>query len=189
MSKHLMIDIETLGTKYGSAIKAIAVVAFEPFPMDTQVGVAQEDRYGWQIDLESNLLAGLKADAETLHWWDRQEQNMDDLQSVPLHQALKQVSEVIDQHQPTTLWAHGKDFDFPLLGCAYEALSLTPPWQYWQLRCSRDLIFTIFGERLKKLIGRENDHKPIQDALNQVEGVQLAFKELAYLKGLKDDKD
>ena len=63
---HVMLDLETWGTRPGSALRSIGAVTFGLNA--TSVGA----RFYRNIDKESCLLAGLTVDTETVSWWLKQ---------------------------------------------------------------------------------------------------------------------
>ena len=62
--KHVMIDLETLGTKADSVIISIGAVKFD---LDSE----QMDDNGFyaSVSIDSNLERGRKIDEDTLLWW------------------------------------------------------------------------------------------------------------------------
>ena len=63
---HLMLDLETMGTKSNSAIISIGAVEF-----NIQTGETGREFYR-NISLQSCIDIGLKVDADTIMWWMQQ---------------------------------------------------------------------------------------------------------------------
>lgn len=129
---HVMIDIETLGTKPGSVIASIGAVAFDP------VTGTQDDTFYVEISGEDAARRGLTMDVATVRWWMEQSvASRTGLEGiVPLDQALHQFGLFLTgQRMRCTgseqwLWANSPDFDIVLLEAAYRAIGLNPPWPH-----------------------------------------------------------
>lgn len=62
--KHVMVDLETLGTKPGSVILSIGAVTFD---LD---GSGRDGRTFYQrVNIQSCLDAGMTVDGDTVEWW------------------------------------------------------------------------------------------------------------------------
>lgn len=66
MYNHVMLDLETYGTRPNSVILAIGAVAFNP--SSPKLG----PEFYSVINYKSSLTAGLLADLATIEWWSRQ---------------------------------------------------------------------------------------------------------------------
>ena len=142
--RHIMLDLETLGTKPGSVILSIGAVLFDP-----KTGELGETFYS-VISLFSSREAGLTVDPNTQAWWDKQS---DDARSVlsssknpacpTLTQVLTFFKEWVQEHtiekQNRLIWGNGASFDVPLLDAAYASVGLTPPYDYWGNMCYRTM--------------------------------------------------
>ncbi|HZV85891.1 MAG TPA: 3'-5' exonuclease [Brevundimonas sp.] len=139
--RDVMVDIETLGTRPGSAILSIGAVAFDP---DT--GTLGAEHYG-VVSLASSLAFGATVDAETVAWWGRQtpeaqrvlfealSPNADSLHVglSGLTAFLRSVGDVAGLR----IWGNGSDFDNVLLSAAYQQAGTVAPWAFWNNRCFR----------------------------------------------------
>lgn len=135
---NVMIDLETLGTRPGSAIVQLAAVAFdaEGRHCDYEVG----------IDLASCLAAGLKIDAATMNWWldPKRAEAAREVFNGAFHQTLRSALESFAEwlHEITPapdVWGNGASFDLALLAEAFLAVDLPVPWKYSAERCYRTL--------------------------------------------------
>ena len=128
--KHLMLDIETMGSESYSAIVSIGAVEF-----DIETGETGKEFYT-NIDLQSCLDAGLVVTAGTVMWW--MQQNEDARKkltedTIPLKEALlKFGSFCTKRHQ---VWGNSARFDCGILQNAYNKMDIQLPWNYGSERC------------------------------------------------------
>ena len=64
-ARHVMLDLETFGTRPGSVLRSIGAVTF-----GLRAGLGEE--FYRNIDKQSQLELGLTVDAQTEAWWARQ---------------------------------------------------------------------------------------------------------------------
>lgn len=167
----VMIDTETLGTTPGSAILSIGAVMFGP------AGLGEE--FYAPISLVSCIEAGLTIDPGTVAWWMKQSDAAraaafrDDAES--LQAVLEQFTcwlNLVDAERP---WAHGANFDPPLLEAAYRACGMTPPWKFWNARDTRTL-YDLAGVRVDR--ARGTHHNALDDARVQAEAAVIALQRM-----------
>jgi exodeoxyribonuclease VIII len=132
---HVMIDLETLGTKPGSIILSFAAV---PFYIDQPW-----DSFYERIDYVSCEKAGFTKDRATLEWWSKQATDIREEAfsgTTPIETALNNFISYLS-HLPgdVCIWGNGSDFDNVLLSTAYNQLGLVTPWKYYNNRCYRTL--------------------------------------------------
>ena len=133
--KHVMIDIETMGSKPYSAIVSIAAVRF-----DLDTGKTGEEFYVI-VDLEDCVKCGLNMDPSTVLWWMKQsEEAKKELykKGIPLKEALTKLSKFIDKEDQ--IWGNSPRFDQALLENAYQKCDMTIPWKFWNERDVRTLV-------------------------------------------------
>ena len=132
---HVMVDIETLGTRPGDAIISIGAVILDP-------GKGITSTFYVTVDSESCKAAGLRAQKSTLEWWAKQS---DEARAaafkgeLSLETALKQFTMWLPPENNLLMWGNGAGFDVPLLEAAYRALKMEIPWKFWNARCYRTL--------------------------------------------------
>lgn len=173
-----MIDIESLGTKPGSVVLAVAAVVFNPYSNETG-----EDFYV-NIDRTSAEEHGLKVDRATELWWAKQDQSARDALLVspkPLPKALMLLRKLIIKEGCTRIWCQGANFDAVLLEACFQAAGIEVPWSYYNVRDTRTAYeLAALDHRVIKRAGTH--HKAIDDCYHQIKCVQLAIKTM----GLKD---
>jgi hypothetical protein len=179
MKKHLLIDIETLGTMPGCIILEIGAVAFDES--------AGDDWETWQsgiISLDSSMDEDLKVDADTLRWWTCQEHYPVMVKgTVPLRMALGAFLAFAEAHlEPGgTLWCWGASFDFPLLKEALGRCCMTPAWwHHWNERDARTLCGAMGVKREGKTA-----HRALADAAAETVAVCRALAQIKAMTNLQ----
>ena len=171
---HVMIDLETFGTRSNSVIVSIGAVEFDPYSMD--LGRTFHDA----IDIKSALNHGLKMDASTLLWWLEQSDEARKALVSKARAASSMGSTLIAFRTflpPDALvWGNGADFDLALLQQAYEACSMEKPWKYNASRCYRTMRseFGIEMDYVKPTLA----HDALADAIAQAKTLQNIFARL-----------
>jgi hypothetical protein len=191
MMEHVMVDLETLGTRPGSVILSIGAAFFDP----SAVGPAQLGSCFYQvIDVASSCVAGLRGDQETIAWWDKQDADVrvayDEAfggQGEPLVKTLEAFgawlvsqSELPDGAERVKLWGNGAAFDNALLASAYHACGLAAPWKFFNDRCFRtlkDLGRTLRGVKEPPFQGVK--HHALDDAVHQATWACLVLSALS----------
>lgn len=144
---HLMLDIETMGTKSNSLILSIAAVEF-----NIESGKTNREFEGF-INPKSSLELGFDIDAETLMWWLEQS---DDARSVITKKRSYKLDLILDLFtrfcgdlgNDFQIWGNSARFDCGLLQDAYNKLGLDIPWGFWNERDVRTLVS--FAPEIKK---------------------------------------
>jgi DNA polymerase III epsilon subunit-like protein len=133
MITRVMLDLETFGTRPGSAIVSIGAVKFGDGKI---IG-----EFYQRIDLKSCVDCGLVIDPDTVLWWLKQS----DEARLELTLPSQHIAAVLQQFAiwigpvETEVWGNGAAFDNALLAEAYHALQLRMPWRYSKDRCYRTL--------------------------------------------------
>lgn len=155
---HVMLDLETLGTRPGSAVFAIGAVAFDPTAPGDGLGP------GFRVIINRDSLRefGLTEDPETVKWWSEQsadaqlqlEAAHSPRSSVSVLQALAAFASFYaalgGENKPAWLWGNGADFDNVLLAEVYRALRHKQPWSHRHNRCFRTLMKLMPSEELRR---------------------------------------
>lgn len=133
--KHIMVDIETLGTSPGCAILSIGAAEFDP--STEKIG----GTFYSSINLQSSLDAGFAVDADTIKWWISQGQEASASAfagALSVHEALRAFNSFVGREN-TYVWSNGADFDIPILISALDRLGIEPGWKFYNNRCFRTL--------------------------------------------------
>lgn len=177
--KHLMIDLETMGTKPDAPILTIGAVFFDPDA--NQLG----EQFYVCVDLQSNFDNGRQPSADTLKWWfgqgaDAQQELFNSMEAMPLLAALVDFSEFCAKGGGgVTPWSNGLNFDVALLENALDSAGLDIPWKFWNLMDVRTI---------KKLAENKvnvydfpfegTKHNALHDAIHQASYVSAMWREL-----------
>jgi hypothetical protein len=167
---HLMIDVETLGTRSNAVILSIGAVLF-----DLKGNI--EEVYHRGIDIDSCLKAGLQVDGGTIEWWMKQEEQaiarVFGLEKYSLEEALYDFMTLSTEQEKWYIWSHGSNFDTVLIENAYKAVGKKVWWKYTNVRDTRTL-FDVSNYKYKA----GGAHDALEDAKNQAYGVINAYQQL-----------
>lgn len=172
--KHVMIDLETLGTVADSVILSLGAVRFD---LDSdEIG---EEGFYRSISIDSNTDYKRRVQEDTLIWWMGQSTAAQKVFTEPketLQTALCEFSDWLSDDK-AFMWSMGADFDLPMLAHAYKQHIIEIPWKFWNSRCARTY---------KNLPGAEKvnvqrfgtHHNALQDAVYQAKLMQAVHKAL-----------
>ena len=161
--RHLMLDLETLGTTPGCVVLSIGAVEFD---LD---GIKSE--FHAHIDVDSSTALGLKVDARTVMWWlDQSKEAQNALlqaDTFPIHDVLDAFSDTFDW-KDLKVWANGASFDFPILEAVYKAAHRNVPWKHYNqmdFRTMKNLVPSRSYELLR--VRPDTAHDALDDARAQ----------------------
>jgi len=178
---HVMIDLETLGTRPGSAIAQIGAVLFEPVYGGKILNGKAFNQYIRPDDR-------VNFDTDTIAWWLQQSpdgrkrlaEGMS--QGVTEAEALQELARwPMLTHNLTWeavggVWAHGPTFDVNLLHEAFARNGLEPAWSYRAPRDTRTLYFLANGGQPPEIDWTGFvKHDAKDDAIAQAMQVQIAM--------------
>lgn len=173
LSRHIMIDIETLGILPGSAILSIGACTLD-----------MNYKFYQTIDPDSCVKVGLTTSIDTMRWWDMQESKVREETfsgTTPLLNSLLSFNGWVELIRDGTLnkelnfWCNGASFDFPILDVAYSKINVKPMWNYFELMDYRTLKNLYPNVLLKK---HKDKHNALADAIAQAEHLKEIFKVL-----------
>lgn len=184
---HVMIDLETLGTRPGCVILSIGAVRF--CPETKRIG----QTFYRNISVEDSRLYHFQEDPKTVQWWSQQAPKVRDRlldNPVSVRAALTELDEFLcnesgHRDRDLQVWCQGGSFDFPILSAAYDRLQMTQPWDFWNERDSRT-----FLQVAKQTTGfmptklATGAHDALADATHQAREVMRAWQLLCGLKRL-----
>ena len=133
-AQHIMIDLETLGTRPGSIVLTVGAVKF------SKEGLGET--FYCAINEGDSRFFDLTSDPSTLLWWRKQSAEAREAAfsgKTPLPDALELFAAFCNKDAPLgiAIWGNGSDFDNVLLEAAYEAVSMEKPWKFFGNRCYR----------------------------------------------------
>jgi hypothetical protein len=178
---HIMVDIESLGTRPGCVVLAAAFVRFSDGAHTTL-----------NLSIPDQQALGLEIDPATATWWQTQEQQHPGAWAaatsnpVPLRAALDHISAWLNWAEPDIfqrmIWCHGATFDAPILGEVFRKAGMEPPWKFWNIQCTRTL-YNLAGVD-PKAFAVPPPHVALNDAIGQTNAANAALAVLAGARGL-----
>jgi len=170
---HVMIDLETLGTRPGCVILEMAAVGFD------ETGAEYEVYESGIIELVSETAKGMHVDAATLKWWSDKTDFTSLLNGtrnfkLEVGNLIEFVGDVLADKG--AVWCWGGSFDFPVLKHAIWSCGGAVPWEHWQERCARTLCNTLGVKRRG-----DTKHRALDDAMSQIHAVQVALAEVGWM--------
>ena len=171
--KHVMLDLETLGTVPGASIISIGAVQFD---MDGSIG----ETFKQNISAASCREAGFVEDPNTIAWWAKQSEEAQKLvvqDTKPVQAVVSNFSQWFMRNGCEFIWGDGATFDVTLLEAAYRKLGVAAPWKFWNVRDLRTAIHLFdFDVRDMNRVGVHHD--ALDDAKFQVACLAAATKSL-----------
>jgi hypothetical protein len=177
MTTHLMLDIESLGTRPGFMVLSAALVRFDDLASTSL-------NFNW----DDQRALGLVDDPATHAWWSADERNEAWIASVkdavPLVPALQHLSAWIQWAAPAgaLIWCHGAGFDAPLLEEVYRRAGVPCPWAFWNVRDTRTL-YDLAGVDVRQYKAG-TAHVALNDAMAQTRAAVESLRVLAAVRGV-----
>jgi len=175
---HIMVDLETFGTKPGSVLRSIGAAVFS---LDTgDVG----STFYRNITRQSCEAVGLTADPATEKWWASQSREAQEALLVdprPIGQVIDDFHEWFRSNRGVQVWSQGANFDPVLWEAAVKARLATaqPPWKFWNVRDTRTVYEAAYFD--DKAVPRDATyHNALDDSLHQIKCVTEALRQLRY---------
>ena len=180
----LMLDLETVGTGANAAVLSIAAVFF-----CSDTGETGRE-FHMPVQLQSCLMAGLEADADTLLWWIEQEGAAKSLilegqkYASPIALVLAEFATFCwaqfgDSH--VKVWGNGPSFDCAILANCYKKIPCIEPlpWKHFNERCVRTVVDLAGGQDFKTSIPFEGvKHDALDDCRHQIKLVSEGLKKI-----------
>jgi len=174
--KHIMIDIETMGTKPGAIILSVAAVEFDLSTGKTGLVFHQT------IDPESSQKAGMKLDFDTVVWWIKQGKEAQKVivenTGNKLEKVLTKLADWIKDYcdENVYVWGNSARFDLGLLQAAYEVFEMDIPWNHYNELDVRTI--ASFGREIKDNMAFEGvKHNPLDDCYHQIKYCSEIYKQ------------
>lgn len=185
--KHIMIDIETIGSDVRTA-PVISIAAIR-FGVDEGVDDPRNAFYR-NIDLGDALKYG-KVDASTLKWWLRSETRdvfldiVYDKKATNTHNTLDNFADWVRFTKGVIPWSRGIDFDFPILDRLFKEVGVITPFsQFWKKRDVRTLLDTAKFAGVSLEVPREEGaaHNALSDVIHQANEVVANLRALSEMR-------
>jgi hypothetical protein len=180
---HLVVDVETLGVRPGSAVVAIGARLFS------------RDAIGKGFEIYINPTDAVnygEADRETLDWWAKQDPTVHQKVMggvLDTRTALSQFFKFIELHKPRYLWANSPAFDCVQLQEVVRKVNLVQQTFAWPIsfrdeRCSRTIRWLAkdLGVDYQACWDEMKKHDPLDDATGDARAIRLTLLELERIK-------
>lgn len=172
MAQHLMVDLETLDTKYTATILTLGAVKFDPFS-----DAPMKELY-LRVEIDSQDKLGCTVNDDTLNWWanqavDVKEEAFNPLNRIPIHEVINQFHAFA--WGCDKFWAHGSCFDITILEYIYSKLGKPDTWKYYDIRDTRTLFDLADPE-----MPQGAKHNALEDAKRQAIGVRNVYRKLGF---------
>lgn len=168
---HVMLDLETLGTKPGCVVLSIGAVAFD---LD---GTVRGEFYR-NIDPDDCLSLGLTVERATVQWWGRQSAAARarlETDRVPLAAAVADFARFFIAQGARRVWCQGATFDAPIWEAACLAVGRRAPWHFSEVRDTRT-VYDICSFDPRSIAFSGTAHDALADARHQVACVAAALR-------------
>lgn len=157
---HIMIDLETMGTRPNAPIVSIGAVTFDAD------GIARE--FYANVNLKASVAGGGVIDPDTVMWWMERD---DDARAalmvsdMSLTYALDDLAKFFPVYVDG-VWGNGASFDNVILSESYIRAGIARPWPFWKDKCYR----TVKGMYPDVALERSGTHhNALDDARTQAE--------------------
>ncbi len=175
MSYHIMIDIETLGTRPDAQILQIGAVAFDPVSGGK---IKTNQAFNEYVKVQDG--AGT-IDHSTLEFWMSQPNKHHMVEGMKKSRSFDEVcfdffnwpSQIlgVEWWDIGGVWAKGPDFDLAIIKSAMAKIGFEPPWRYNVARDVRTFGWVVGGLPDIDRTGLI-DHHAVDDAVGQCQQVQ-----------------
>lgn len=168
--RHVMLDLETWGTRPGAALRSIGAVVFG-------LGSGLGAEFYRNIDKQSCLDVGLFVEPATERWWAEQTQQARASLAAdarPLEEVVADFAAWFVSVGGEFLWSQGANFDGPLWEAATRAVKRDPPWKFFNARDTRT-VYHICGFDPHSVPRRGIAHNALDDAKHQARLIQAAL--------------
>jgi len=175
MLSDIMIDLETLSTSTNASILTIGAVKFDPFGNELEMPSCQ--KFYVKIDIDSCDELKLDISNDTLEWWSKQskeaqEEAFNIENRIHIREAFNQLYKFC--WGAKRVWSHGASFDIVICENIFRKINKAVPWNFWEVRDTRTLFDLGIDPQRPPVL----KHHALEDAWNQVVGVQNVFQRL-----------
>ena len=170
--RHVMIDLETMGTTPNAAIVSIGAVIFDP-----RYNIVSKDTFYTELDWRNQ---GRHFEPSTREWWSKQSV----IAKQVLHRGTISLPDALEDltfwlPDDVRVWGNGPTFDISIPEDAFRQHKIDIPWKHWNIRDMRTAKDMFESQRgglpMPKL---NNNHNALQDAINQAQAVCKMWQKL-----------
>ena len=193
MTKHFMIDIETLSTAVNAVVLSVGAVEFDPITGEIK------RKFYYELDLSEQN--GRHISASTVQWWFKQcVENQKNIDLMVKENKWKNGVEFVlhrlkdfiwgfesflagtekrnEGYKKIALWACDPDFDLAILANLYEEHNLPVPWKYSEPKSVRTvrLLSQLKNIEMPK---DEASHNALEDCIRQAKEISTYIQKVA----------
>lgn len=175
MLSDIMIDLETLATSPNASVLTIGAVKFDPFGSELQMPSCE--KLYIKVDIDSCDELQLEVNDDTVSWWSKQSKEAQEeafsLEGrIHIREAMNKLYKFC--WGAKRVWSHGAAFDIIICENIFRKLNKAVPWSFWEIRDTRTLFDLGIDPQRPPVL----KHHALEDAWNQVVGVQNVFQRL-----------
>lgn len=188
MTEHIMIDIETLGTRHNAVILSVGAVKFDSQKIYKDDGFYSN--LNWQLQLDN----GGTVTEDTIRFWMKQPSTIRETvfnkKGVPPAEMVAKFnswfSSQVKDPKKCCVWAAGPQFDLSLLKDLYRRFFFKELWSFWAERCVRTAGMVPHVKETKRPRGM-TEHHAFHDAVYQAMQVRKFLIACGGSKKLAED--
>ncbi len=191
MTKHFMVDIETLSTAVNAVVLSIGAVEFDP--ITGEIG----RKFYYELDLSEQKERHISSD--TVQWWFKQ--SVDNPKSIDLllkenkwkngvEFVLTRLKDFIwgyesfsadtnrkKGYEKIAVWSCDPDFDLAILANLYEEHNLSVPWKYSEPKSVRTvrMLSQLKNIEIQK---EEASHNALEDCIRQAKEISTYIQKV-----------
>lgn len=169
----LILDFETLDTSPTAIVTEVGCIALHRSGDTVRI----IDELELFPDIFGQLANGRTYSRSTLLWHQKKDNSHLTLQSgITIEQSTAKLSEFIALHNPSRIWAWGKDFERPLYEnlCRFSKIAI-PDYQFRRFACARDKWQDAFGLDAK---ASPRTHRALHDCRDEARDLVTALNAL-----------
>jgi exodeoxyribonuclease VIII len=177
--RHIMLDIETLGTSTNAPVISIGAVAF--YPHDLSIGQAKQ----WNInDIEHQIKLGRAFDFATIKWWLNQskeaiDKTFNSKNAITTKEALNGLSQFcltddggnVWGANNVYIWGNGNMFDNVIMRSLYKDFNLDYPTSFRNDLDFRTIKWLFKDKQFPQINDVGTGHNAVDDAMWQVKKI------------------
>lgn len=172
---HVMIDLETYGTKAGCVLRSIGAVFFSP-----EHGTFGEEFYA-NFTYEDQISRGAYIDPDTQAWWGRQSQSAQEqlwVDQIETFTVLNDFTTFFKNGKGKFIWSQGSNFDGVLLEHTLSLFDVKTPWRFYNTRDTRTA-YQMSGLNTKTILRQGTYHNALDDAKHQARCIIESYKRIS----------